>query len=88
MEAPNSVIYFPKQSKPTPEQRQALESIYTFLKGLEVFLEVGQPALAAEDRLTAENLRDLAALCEHKLIEAFPDLLQWLADWTRDGVVQ
>jgi hypothetical protein len=69
-----------------PDQRSTLEGIYVFLKGLEVFLEVAHPTLTAEDRLSAENLLELAALCEHRLIETFPELLQWLADWTRGDV--
>jgi len=68
-----------------PEQRSTLESTYTFLRGAGVFLEAVQPALTGEDRLNAENLRQLAALCEHKLVESFPDLHEWLAERTRGG---
>jgi hypothetical protein len=55
-----------------PEQRQTLESIYTFLKGAEVFLEAVQPALTAEDRLCAENLRDLAGVCGDRVEQRSP----------------
>jgi hypothetical protein len=68
-----------------PEPRFTLEAVYTFLRGVGVFLEAVQPPLTAEDCLNAENLHDLAALCERKLIEAFPELHAWLADWTRGG---
>jgi hypothetical protein len=67
-------------------QRDALESAFTCFKGITAFLESLENHLQADDRLTAGNLRDLADLCEHKLVEAFPELLVWLADWTDGGV--
>jgi len=68
-----------------PEQRQTLESIYTFLSGARAFLDALQPTLSAYDRLTAENLSEFAQVCERKIIEAFPELRQWLDEWTRGG---
>ena len=71
----------------SPQQRHALESTYTFFRGVTAFLEsLDSAALQLDDRLTVANLRELAASCEHKLLEGFPELHSWLAEWTRGGV--
>ena len=70
----------------SPQQCHALESTYTFFRGVAAFLESIESKLAPDEKLIADNLRDLAASCEHKLIEAFPELHSWLAEWTRGGV--
>src|SRR6266403_5608365 len=67
-------------------QRDSLESAFTCFKGITAFLASLENHLQADERLTAGNLRDLAGVCEHKLVEAFPELLLWLADWTAGGV--
>ncbi len=63
------------------EQRHALESSYTFFKGVTAFLESIESKLAPDEKLMAGNLRDLAGPCERKLVEAFPELLEWLREW-------
>ncbi len=68
-----------------PEQKHALESTYTFFKGVTPFLRSMEERLQPEEKLQAENLCDLAQLCEHKLIEAFPGLLEWLREWEGRG---
>ncbi len=67
------------------QQRSALESAYTFFKGVTPFLESVESRLQPDEKLIARNLRDLAGLCEHKLVESFPELHVWLAEWTRGG---
>lgn len=66
-------------------QRGSLESAYTFFAGVRPFLQSIENKLGPDERLTAGNLRDLAGVCQHKLIEAFPELHTWLAEWTRGG---
>ncbi len=64
-------------------QRHSLESTYSCFKGVTAFLESVESKLQPEDKLIAGNLRELAGLCEHKLIEAFPELLEWAYEWER-----
>lgn len=66
------------------QQRNSLESAYSCFKGVSAFLESVEGKLQADEKLTSQNLRELAGLCEHKLIEAFPDLLEWVYEWERD----
>ncbi len=66
-------------------QRDSLETSFTLFRGVTAFLESLENQLQADERLTAENLRDLAAVCERKLLEAFPDLMPWLMEWERRG---
>ncbi len=58
-------------------QRDSLESAFTCFKGVTAFLASLENHLQADERLTAGNLRDLAGVCEHKLVEAFLELLEW-----------
>jgi hypothetical protein len=67
-------------------QRDSLESAFTFFKGITTFLESVETTLDPDEKLIAGNLRDLSGVCEHKLTEAFPELLEWLREWTRGGV--
>ncbi len=68
------------------QQRHALESTYIFFRGSAVFLDSIEGALDRPDhRLIAANLRDLGALAERQLVEAFPELHEWLNEWTRGG---
>lgn len=67
-------------------QRDSLESVFTCLKGVATFLQTTENRLQPDERLIAGNLRDLAGVCEHRLIEAFPELHSWLTEWTRGGV--
>lgn len=68
------------------QQRSALESAYSCFRGARAFLESIEARLQADEKLTSQNLRELAALCEHKLVEVFPELHAWLVEWTRGGV--
>lgn len=67
-------------------QRDSLESTFVCFKGITAFLEPLESKLAPDERLIAGNLRTLAGVCGHKLIEGFPELHQWLVEWTRGGV--
>jgi len=67
-------------------QRQSLESTYACFQGVTAFLESVENKFQPDDKLLAVNLRDLAGVCEHKLVESFPDLHEWLAERTRGGV--
>jgi hypothetical protein len=69
----------------SPQRRHALETSYTFFRGLASFLDsisLDRP----DHRLIAVNLRDLGALAQRQLVEAFPELHEWLNEWTRGGV--
>ncbi len=68
MQAPGSV---------SAVQRDSLESTIACFKGVTVFLESVDNKLQADDKLIASNLRDLAGVCQRKLVEAFPELLEW-----------
>ena len=68
-------------------QRHSLESAYACFKGLTAFLDSVESKLQTDEKLIAGNLRDLAGLCEHKLVESFPELLVWLKEWERSGGV-
>ncbi len=69
------------------EQRNSLELTFTTLRGVSAFLQAFQSKLFRPDeRLQAINLSDLADLSQRKLVEAFPELHTWLAEWTRGGV--
>ena len=67
-------------------QRHSLESTYACFQGVTAFLESIESKLQPDEKLMAGSLRDLAGVCEHKLIESFPELHLWLAEWTRGGV--
>ncbi len=60
------------------QQRAAIQSTYTTLTGTIAFLEEMQGRFAGDARLTCDNLCDLARMNRHKLVEAFPDLLEWM----------
>jgi hypothetical protein len=66
-------------------QRDSLEASFICFRGITAFLESVEGKLQPDERLTAENLRELAAMCERKLIEAFPGIIAWLAEWERRG---
>ena len=68
------------------KQRDSLESFFTFIKGAQVLLEAVHPFLQPHEKLAAFNLRDLATLSERKLMDAFPEMHEWLTAWTRGGV--
>jgi hypothetical protein len=69
-------------------QCDSLEASFICFRGITTFLESVESKLQPDERLTAENLRELAAMCERKLLEAFPDIIAWLADWERRGAGQ
>jgi hypothetical protein len=66
-------------------QRDSLETSFTLFRGVTAFLESLENQLQSDERLTAESLRDLAELCERKLLVAFPDLMASLMEWERRG---
>jgi hypothetical protein len=67
-------------------QRDSLESSFACFKGIAAFLESIESKLAPEEKLISGNLRELAGVCERKLVEAFPELLEWLREWDGAGV--
>jgi hypothetical protein len=73
------------QNSLSAKQRDSLESFFTLIKGTEVLLEAVHPFLQPHEKLAAFNLRDLATLSERKLLEAFPEMHEWLAEWVRGG---
>jgi hypothetical protein len=62
----------------SPVQRDSLEASFICFRGITVFVESVESRLQPDERLTAENLRELAAMCERKLLEAFPDIIALL----------
>lgn len=78
MEAPRSL---------SVSQRNSLESILTCLKGCSAFLNSNN-SFTLEDRESSRALCLWAELCEHKLVESFPELHLWLDEWTRGGGLQ
>jgi hypothetical protein len=69
----------------SPQQRSALESAYTFFAGVAPFLEATESRLPPDEQFLSRDFRDLAGVCEHKLVEAFPELLEWLRELERGG---
>ncbi len=69
----------------SPEQRSALESTYTFFAGVAPFLQAIEGRLAPDEQFLSRDFRDLAGVCQQKLTEAFPELLEWLREWERGG---
>ncbi len=67
----------------TPQQKNSLELAYTCLLGVAGFLASAEHNLEPEEKLVAANLGDLARVCQHRLVEAFPELLEWLREWER-----
>ena len=67
------------------QQKNSLESTYSCFRGVRAFLESVEPHFQPDEKLTSQNLRELAGLCEQKLVAAFPDLLEWLYQWERGG---
>lgn len=59
------------------EQRHALESTYTFLKGATVYLEAVQPCVLPEDRVHLDNLVNFGVLCISLLAENFSEVASW-----------
>jgi len=78
MQAPRSL---------SPAQRNALEATAMGIRCCSVFLESIEDKLNADDKIVAQNLCDLAKLSEHKLIEAFPEAIEWFRQWERLGGV-
>src|SRR6266404_5054316 len=70
----------------SPQQKNSLESTYSCFRGVRAFLESVEPHFQPDEKLMSQNLRELAKLCEEKLVAAFPDLLEWLYQWERGGV--
>jgi hypothetical protein len=78
----------------SPEQKACLESVYTFIWGAVVFFdELSGPNATwrfdlwpPEQKMHIANLHDLGEACKHKLVDSFPELHEWLAEWSRGGV--
>jgi hypothetical protein len=66
------------------QQRNSLESAYSCFRSVRAFLETVEPHFQPDEKLMSENLRELAKLCEEKLVSAFPDLIEWLYQWERE----
>jgi hypothetical protein len=64
-------------------QRSSLESTFTCFRGMTAFLDSIDTPLQADEKQMARGLCLLAELCEHKLVESFPELHVWLAEWGR-----
>jgi hypothetical protein len=71
----------------SPQQKQALEASYTFFSAAIPFLQSVETKLPPDEKLQAENLRDLAGVCGRKLLLAFPEMTEWLAEWEHPGGV-
>jgi hypothetical protein len=71
----------------SPEQRHALESVYTLFSAVVPFLQSIEGKLPPDEKLQAANLRDLAGVSGRKLLLAFPEITEWLAQWERPGGV-
>jgi len=69
----------------TLQQRSALESAYTFFSGAIPFFQSVHDRLRPDEKLVAANLCALSELAQRKLVEAFPDLLEWLREWESGG---
>jgi hypothetical protein len=69
------------------QQRNSLESTYSCFRGMRAFLEPLEAKFQPDEKLMSQNLRELAELCEQKLVSAFPDLLEWLYQWEQRGGV-
>jgi hypothetical protein len=62
-------------------QRDSLESTFSCVRGIASFLD----SILPPDEKLAGNLRDLAGECQRKLVEVFPELLEWLRELERRG---
>lgn len=71
----------------SPEQKHALEATYVFFSAAIPLLQSIEGRLLPDERLQAGNLRDLAGLTGRKLLLAFPEITEWLAEWERPGGV-
>jgi hypothetical protein len=71
----------------SPEQKHALEATYTLFSAVIPFLESAEGKLPADDKILAESLRDLAGVTGRKLLLAFPEIVEWLAEWEHPGGV-
>ena len=71
----------------SPQQKQALEAIYTFFSAAIPFLQSIEGKLQPDEKLQADNLRDLAGVTGRKLLLAFPEITEWLAQWEHLGGV-
>lgn len=71
----------------SPEQKTALESTFVFFSAAIPFLQSLESKLQPDEKLQADNLRDLAGVCGRKLLLAFPEMTEWLAEWEHPGGV-
>ena len=71
----------------SPEQKHALESTYVLFSAVVPFLQCAESKLPPDDKLLAESLRDLAGVTGRKLLLAFPEITEWLAEWEHPGGV-
>lgn len=76
MQAPNTL---------SPEQKSALESTFVFFSAATPFLQAVEDKLQPDEKLQADNLRNLAGVCGRKLLLAFPEITAWLSQWEHPG---
>ena len=68
----------------SPHERSALEATAMGIRCCCAFLEsIEEKLLDADDKIVAQNLRDLIGISEEKLIEAFPESVEWFRLWER-----
>lgn len=66
-----------KQSSLSSEQVHTLESTYTALHAIVVYLESHQPYVIEEDQAAIQRLLDFAVLCISRLVEHFAEVKAW-----------
>ncbi len=69
----------------SPAQRNAVEAAAMGTRCCSAFLESIEEKLDPDEKLIARNLRDLARLSERKIIEAFPEAIEWFEMWESRG---
>jgi hypothetical protein len=57
------------------------------IRCLWAFLQSIEEKLDDPDKIVAHNLCDLARVSEEKIIEAFPEAIEWFQLWERRGGV-
>ncbi len=68
----------------SPEQQHALELCYVTVLAASTFLESIEHQLEPTDRIGAQNCRDLCTMSEQRLLEAFPEINEWLSRRSED----
>ena len=58
----------------TQDQQRTLESVYTFLRGVTIYLTAHKYTVCAEDEPQLSNLLNFGMLCLSRLTQAFPEV--------------